>query len=123
MPVDLSESLASRLRNALADNLIADGWITSKEVEEAFRTVPRHLFAPEVPLEEAYANDVIRTKRDEQGTTISSVTAPALQATMLEQAGIEPGMRCLEIVSGGYNAALVRHEAPLLQTEVKDLRL
>jgi hypothetical protein len=33
----------------------------------------RHLFAPEVPPEQAYANDVVRTKRDEHGVTISSV--------------------------------------------------
>jgi protein-L-isoaspartate(D-aspartate) O-methyltransferase len=26
---------------------------------------------------------------------------------MLEQAGIEPGMRVLEVGSGGYNAALI----------------
>src|SRR5262249_49145045 len=41
------------------------------------------------------------------GVTISSVSAPWLQALMLEQAEIAPGMRCLEIGSGGYNAALM----------------
>ncbi|MGH3911792.1 MAG: hypothetical protein ACRDTC_00030 [Pseudonocardiaceae bacterium] len=37
----------------------------SKEVEAAFRTVPRHLFTPGVTLEESYAQDTVRTKRDE----------------------------------------------------------
>lgn len=66
-----------------------------------------NLFAPEVSLEAAYANDVVRTKVNEQGVTTSSVSAPWLQAAMLEQARIEPGMRCLGVGSGGFNAALL----------------
>lgn len=98
---------ADALRQALAKELLAAGSITSPEVVAAFRAVPRHLFAPEASLEQAYANDIVRTKRDEHGVTISSVSAPWLQAVMLEQAQIRPGMRCLEIGSGGYNAALM----------------
>ena len=37
----------------------------------------------------------------------SSVSAPGMQAVMLEQAQVRPGMRVLEIGSGGYNAALL----------------
>jgi protein-L-isoaspartate(D-aspartate) O-methyltransferase len=95
------------LRAALACALRDRGAIRTDEVERAFRAVPRHLFAPEVPVETAYADDSIITKRDEHGAAISSVSAPWLQAVMLEQAGISPGMRCLEIGSGGYNAALI----------------
>jgi len=102
---DLAEAVA--LRQALAEELLSSGSIASAEVEAAFRAVPRHLFAPEVSLQEAYANDVVRTKQDSHGITISSVSAPWLQAMMLEQAGLGPGMRCLEIGSGGYNAALM----------------
>jgi protein-L-isoaspartate(D-aspartate) O-methyltransferase len=98
---------AATLRQGLVDDLINAGSIVSKEVEAAFRRVPRHLFTPEVTLKEAYANDTVRTKRDSDGVTISSVSAPWLQAVMLEQARITPGMRCLEIGSGGYNAALM----------------
>jgi protein-L-isoaspartate(D-aspartate) O-methyltransferase len=86
---------------------VADGSIVSKEVEAAFRAVPRHLFAPGATLAEAYAQDIVRTKRDEHGVTISSISAPNIQAMMLEQAGLRPGMRCLEIGSGGFNAALM----------------
>lgn len=89
---DLAEAVA--LRKALAEELLSSGSIASAEVEAAFRAVPRHLFAPEVSLQEAYANDVVRTKRDSHGITISSVSAPWLQAMMLEQAGLGPGMRC-----------------------------
>lgn len=41
------------------------------------------------------------------GVTISSVSAPQIQAQMLEQAALGAGMRVLEIGSGGYNAALM----------------
>jgi protein-L-isoaspartate(D-aspartate) O-methyltransferase len=59
------------------------------------------------PSSGAYADDVVRTKKDRNGVTISSVSAPWRQAMTLEQAGLRPGMRCLEIGSGGYNAALM----------------
>lgn len=98
---------AKELRARLVDDLVASGSIRTAEVESALRTVPRHLFAPDVSLEAAYADDTVRTKWDENGRTISSVSAPWLQATMLEQAGLGPGMRCLEVGSGGYNAALM----------------
>jgi protein-L-isoaspartate(D-aspartate) O-methyltransferase len=98
---------AERLRSALVAELLASGSIVTAEVEAAFRRVARHAFAPEVSLEEAYANSVVRTKRDEHGVTISSITAPWLQAAMLEQAAVVPGMRCLEVGSSGYNAALL----------------
>src|SRR5205807_8810307 len=62
---------------------------------------------PGASLKEAYANTTLPTKRDEHGVTMSAVSAPWLQAAMLEQADLAPGMRCLEIGSGGYNAALI----------------
>lgn len=37
----------------------------------------------------------------------SSISAPWLQAVVLEQAGLRPGLRVLEIGSGGYHAALL----------------
>jgi protein-L-isoaspartate(D-aspartate) O-methyltransferase len=99
---------AAELRSRLVAKLVSAGSIVSKEVEAAFRTVPRHLFAPGATLEEAYAAfRVVVAKKDEFGKTISSVSAPSIQAVMLEQAGIERGSRCLEIGSGGYNAALM----------------
>lgn len=100
---------ADQLREAMTEKLLADGWITSPVVEEAFRRVPRHLFVPEdTPLEKAYnAQSAVYTKQDEHGANISSVSAPWLQARMIAQAGIKPGMRVLEVGSGGYNAALL----------------
>ncbi|MER7793519.1 methyltransferase, FxLD system [Streptomyces sp. NPDC097640] len=83
--------------------------ITSESVAAAFAAVPRHRFAPDAPLELAY--DLHRTvpvKKDEHGLDISVMSAAHLQAVMLEQTDVEPGMRVLEIGSGGYNAALIQ---------------
>ncbi len=104
----VDDPAARQLRDALANSLVAGGWITSEHVETAFRVVPRHAFAPPGgSLEAAYADDVMRTKFDASGTCLSSVSAPWLQAQMIRQADVEPGMRVLEVGSGGYNAALL----------------
>jgi protein-L-isoaspartate(D-aspartate) O-methyltransferase len=95
------------LRAALVGELLAEGAITSPAVERAFRRVPRHLFTPGIDPAAAYANMVVLLKRDRDGTPISSVSAPDMQAVMLEQLDVRPGMRVLEIGSGGYNAALL----------------
>ncbi len=58
------------------------------------RRVPRELFAPGVSLAEVYHGYTsVVTKRDENGSPISSVSAPHLQAHMLEQAEITVGIR------------------------------
>lgn len=95
------------LRRTLVDQLREKGNIRTTAVADALLAVPRHVFTPEATLEEAYADDVVRTKHNERGETVSSVSAPWLQAEMLEQSGLGPGMRALEIGSGGYNAALL----------------
>lgn len=80
----------------------------SPQVEEVLRRVPRHVFVPEVALEDAYATDYAPPiRRAQDGLVTSSMSAVRVQAMMLDQAGLEPGMRVLEIGSGGYNAALI----------------
>jgi protein-L-isoaspartate(D-aspartate) O-methyltransferase len=104
--VDADE--ARRLRDAMTDKLMKNGWIASSAIEAAFRAVPRHAFTlPGSSLEAAYADDVIRTKFDASGTCLSSVSAPWLQAHMIRQADVKAGMRVLEVGSGGFNAALL----------------
>lgn len=96
------------LRAAMTDQLVREGAIHSKRVECAFRTVPRHKFAPEAPVGQAYSpHEAVSTKKNEHGITISSVSAPDVQARMLEQADAQEGMRVGEVGSGGYNAALM----------------
>jgi protein-L-isoaspartate(D-aspartate) O-methyltransferase len=99
------------LRSALADRLVAQGVIHDHRVEAAFRSVARHVFVPNVSLEAAYTDDVVLMKTDEAGVAISTVSQPTVVALMLEQAGVEPGHRVLEIGSGGYNAALLKELA------------
>lgn len=90
---------ATRLRNKVVDELRADGNISSPEIEAAMRKVPRHGFTPNTPLDKAYdAYAAVITKTDEHGVQLSSVSAPQIQAMMLEQAQVKPGMRVLEIL-------------------------
>lgn len=108
---DVAEDASSEaaFRDALAERLLADSMITSPNAEAAFRTVPRALFTPPGTLFEVVynADDAVATKTDEYGVVISSVSAPFIQAQMIEQAEIGPGMSVLEVGSGGYNAALL----------------
>ncbi|GAA4706840.1 hypothetical protein [Promicromonospora umidemergens] len=52
---------------------------------EAMLAVPRHEFCPPGPaLEDAYADDVVRSRRDETtGRTTPSVSAPGLLTALL----------------------------------------
>ncbi|MFF4988267.1 methyltransferase, FxLD system [Streptosporangium saharense] len=99
---------AAALRAAMVRELRDQGVIRSEAVVAAFTAVPRHLFTPGESLEVAYGVDNVPVvKRGDNGLALSSVSAPHLQALMLEAAEITAGMRVCEIGSGGYNAALV----------------
>ncbi|OIV37458.1 methyltransferase, FxLD system [Mangrovactinospora gilvigrisea] len=107
-PSTPSARTLNRLGSALIQQLRDLDALRTTEVEQAFRAVPRHLFIPEASAEQAYeAERVEVTVRDPEGRALSSVSAARIQAFMLEQARIRPGMRVLEIGSGGCNAALV----------------
>jgi protein-L-isoaspartate(D-aspartate) O-methyltransferase len=98
------------LRDGLASAVRANGAATDELILTALRTVPRHLFLPDVPPERAYQDDAIVTKRDERNLPISSSSQPSIMAIMLAQLDIRPGQRVLEIGAGtGYNAALLAH--------------
>ncbi len=101
---------ADRLRNALVDQLRADGHARTTAVETALRTVPRHVFVPEASLEVAYANAPVHIKYDTDGNSISCASQPGVVALMLDQLDARPGERVLELGAGtGYNAALLAH--------------
>jgi protein-L-isoaspartate(D-aspartate) O-methyltransferase len=96
------------LRERLIDALIARNYLHDARVIDAFRAVPRHLFVPSEPLDRAYSEESIITRRDERGVPTSSSSQPGVVAVMLEQLELAPGMRVLEIGAGtGYNAALI----------------
>ncbi|RSS94240.1 methyltransferase, FxLD system [Streptomyces sp. WAC05292] len=97
------------LRANMVRALYKEDAIVSEAVAAAFTAVPRHRFGPDLSLEVAYdLHSVLPVKKDEHGLPISVISAPHLQGVMLEQAAIKPGMRVLEIGSGGYNAALIQ---------------
>ncbi|SBW22520.1 O-methyltransferase [Candidatus Protofrankia californiensis] len=101
---------AERLRDALADRLRDQGTVRTGRVEAAIRAVPRHLFVPTVPLEEAYTDEPVYTKHDGAGMSISAASQPTIVAMMLEQLRVQPGHRVLEIGAGtGYNAGLLAY--------------
>jgi protein-L-isoaspartate(D-aspartate) O-methyltransferase len=98
------------LRDRLVDQVLATSGIRDERIAAALRDVPRHLFLPHLPPQEAYLDDAIVTKRDADGQPISSSSQPAIMAIMLDQLTLSPGQRVLEIGAGtGYNAALMRH--------------
>jgi protein-L-isoaspartate(D-aspartate) O-methyltransferase len=97
-----------KLNHKLIDALKQQQVIVTDTVEDAFRQTPRHTFANEDNLNEAYANRVVSVVRDADGTAISSLSQPAMIAIMLEQLDLQPGHTVLEVGAGtGYNAALM----------------
>jgi protein-L-isoaspartate(D-aspartate) O-methyltransferase len=102
-------SLAEQRERMTAEVLQTSG-IRDERIAAALRDVPRHLFLPHLPPEEAYLDDAIVTKRDAEGQPISSSSQPAIMAIMLDQLTLASGQRVLEIGAGtGYNAALMKH--------------
>ena len=100
----------AELRERLVAEVLATSGIRDERIAAALRDVPRHLFLPHLPPEEAYLDDAIVTKRDAGGQPISSSSQPAIMAIMLDQLDLATGQRVLEIGAGtGYNAALIRH--------------
>ena len=106
MTNDTTAATADELRDRMIHQLKELDAIRTPGVERAIRAVPRHLFVPEDSLERAYEPErAVVTKHDENGVSLSSVSAARIQAFMLEQAEAEYGMDVLEVGSGGVNAA------------------
>jgi protein-L-isoaspartate(D-aspartate) O-methyltransferase len=101
---------ATRLRRELLASVRARGGARTESIAEALLSVPRHAFVPDVPVEAAYRDAAIVTKRDADGLPVSSSSQPTIMALMLDQLGPSPGQRVLEIGAGtGFNAALLAH--------------
>lgn len=98
------------LRARMVD-LITQARPTLPRVEDALRTVERHRYVPDSPVEEAYNVDLaVITKRASDGAALSCASVPSLVASMLDQLAVNPGDRILEIGAGtGYNAALLAY--------------
>jgi protein-L-isoaspartate(D-aspartate) O-methyltransferase len=102
----LADADAARAR--LARDLQHRGRRLTQSVAEAFARVPRHVFVPEVGPAMAYRDEAFVIKCGPDGLPVSSSSQPAMMAIMLDQLGLEPGHRVLEIGTGsGYNAAVM----------------
>lgn len=98
---------ATALRGQLVEHLRRSGVLHDPEVERALRKVPRHVFLPQVSLQQAYADVAVPTHWENEAP-VSSASQPAMVAIMLEQLQLRRDMRVLEIGAGtGYNAALI----------------
>ena len=99
----------ARMREKMVSQVTAGGYPVSGPVAEALRAVPRHVFLPDLPPVSAYRDEAIVTKRGADGQPISSSSQPTIMAIMLDQLGLAPQHRVLEIGAGtGYNAALMK---------------
>ncbi|MGW0947852.1 methyltransferase, FxLD system [Streptomyces sp. NPDC002623] len=108
--VDGEPPQAARLRRRMTERIVRRGYSLSAPVLEALRSVPRHRFAPEVPLDTAYDDDLaVVTLRNGEGRAVSSVSASWLQGIMIDGLRPQPGMMMLEIGAGGFNAELLAH--------------
>lgn len=105
---DTTTSDPAQLRAALADYIRGRKTFRTLRVEDAFRTVPRHVFLPGVDLEAAYGPRQVVTKRADDGTAVSSASSPNLVAGMLELLDVQLCHRVLEVgAATGINAALL----------------
>jgi protein-L-isoaspartate(D-aspartate) O-methyltransferase len=106
MIADTDTETPAQLRTAMVAKLREEGYISTPEVAAVFARVPREHYAPGAALVNAYnVHDTVVTRRGENGRATSSISAPWLQARMIEDAQIKPGDRILEVGSGGCNAA------------------
>lgn len=103
-----SDPVAATLRSQMVDQLHDVNEAKTEALARVFAAVPREVFAPDAPVEKVYdAEAAVVTRCDSEGNATSSVSAARIQAMMLDQANVQPGMRVLEVGSGGYNAALI----------------
>lgn len=108
MDIATADSTPETLRANMVDLIKQAGHARAEEVENALRSVPRHLFVPEADLADAYADMAVITKRADDGAALSCASVPTVVAMMLDQLDVRRGHRVLEIGAGtGYNAALL----------------
>ncbi|SEL25436.1 methyltransferase, FxLD system [Streptacidiphilus jiangxiensis] len=106
-PVTCTDT-SDALRARMVEELRAKKWIRTQPVADAMGSLAKESFLPGADLALVYsADDTVPVKRNADGHTVSSASAPWLVAHMLEEARIQPGDRVLEIGGArGINAAL-----------------
>jgi protein-L-isoaspartate(D-aspartate) O-methyltransferase len=91
-----------RLRHNMVETQLRRRNIQSKDVLEAMRSVPRHLFVPQNLQSYAYHDSPLPIGLEQ------TISQPYIVAFMTEQLNPVPGMKILEIGTGsGYQAAIL----------------
>jgi protein-L-isoaspartate(D-aspartate) O-methyltransferase len=104
-----AEARAERLREDLV--AVVSRAVSDRRVLAAMRAIPRHIFAPSFPLDEAYGDLPLPIGF---GATISQPTVVGLMSEALELEGHE---RILEIGTGsGYQSAVLARLAREIDT-------
>ncbi|WP_433225970.1 hypothetical protein [Actinomadura formosensis] len=105
----------AELREAMVSTLTDADYLRTPAIIGAFRHIERHRFIPGTDPQDAYIDDAVSIKHDAVGEIISSIFAPSIVATQLEQLGAQPGHKILEAgAATGYDPALLAHLAPRL---------
>ena len=90
------------MRERLVARIAQSRAIRDERVLDAMRSVPRHLFIPDAPVEQAYRDRILRIG---YGQTISQ---PSIVAIMSQALDVRATDRVLEIGTGsGYQAAVL----------------
>lgn len=106
----MDNSTIEQLHQLLVEQLRQKHLLDNPSVDKAFTSIPRHLFLPHLPPEQAYQDNAIALKHATSGETLSSSSQPTMMALMFKQAELEQGMNVLEIgTASGYNAALMKY--------------
>ena len=101
-PASLSEDDYASLREHMVPSQLESRDITNRQVLEAMRMIPRHLFVPEVVRHYAYLDRPVQIGERQ------TISQPYVVALMTQTAAPRSGDRALEIGTGsGYQAAIL----------------
>ena len=108
---DGADSLYHLRRQKMVDNQIIARGIADKNVIEALRKIPRHLFVPKEERERAYSDGPLPIGHSQ------TISQPYIVAIMTELLGIDSTSTVLEIGTGsGYQAAVLGEIADSVYT-------
>ncbi len=90
--------------NDLINFLKGSRFLNDKNVESAFRSIPRHEFVPKSELDRAYDNEPLSIMKDQ------TISQPGVVSRMTEWLDIKDGQKILEIGTGSaWQTAILSH--------------